>query len=182
MRSLNFPGPFRSLPALAALSSAFAAAAQADSYSKVIEAPVVDVQPIVEVRTERIPVEHCRTERVRVVERGGNRSFTPAILGAVIGGTAGSVLGDNSSKRDIITGAGAILGASVGHDMGKRRRQNDGYYVTEDICSTDYEIRESEQVSGYRVRYRFDGSIYETRTVRDPGATITVRMRLEPLS
>ena len=182
MRSIQSYSMFPVLPVAAALSLMLSGPARADSYSKVIEAPVVDVQPIVEVRTERIPVEHCRAERVRVVERGGHRSFTPTILGAVIGGTAGSVLGDNSSRRDVIAGAGAILGASVGHDIGQRRRRDDGYYVTEDICTTDYEIRETEEVSGYRVRYRFDDSIYETRTLREPGATISVRMRLEPLS
>ncbi len=158
------------------------AAAHADSYSKVIEAPVVSVDPIVEVRQDRIPFERCRAERVRVVERGGPRSYTPAVLGGVLGGAAGSVLGDNSSRRDLITGAGVLLGASIGNDVEQRRRQrDDGYYVTEDVCTTEYEIREREQVSGYRVRYRFDDSIYETRTAVDPGSTIAVRMRLEPL-
>ncbi|MEO1081842.1 MAG: glycine zipper 2TM domain-containing protein [Pseudomonadota bacterium] len=156
--------------------------AQADSYSKVIEAPVVSVDPIVQVREDRIPFERCRTERVRVEGRGNPRSFTPAVLGGVLGGAAGSVLGDNSSRRDLITGAGVLLGASVGNDIEQRRRQrNDGYYVTEDVCTTEYEIREREQVSGYRVRYRFEDSIYETRTAVDPGSTIAVRMRLEPL-
>lgn len=164
------------------LTAAFAVPARADSYSRVIDAPVVSVDPIVEIRSERVPIEHCRPERVRVEERGGRGSFTPAILGAVVGGTVGSVLGDNSSRRDVITGAGAILGGSIGRDIGRRQRRDDGYYVTEEVCSTDWEIREYEQVGGYRVRYRFEDSIYETRTAREPGATIPVRVRLEPLS
>jgi uncharacterized protein YcfJ len=161
-----------------------AAGASADSYSRVIEAPVVSADPIIEVRRDRIPVEHCRPERVRVEERQP-RSYTPAVLGGVVGAAAGSVLGDNSSRRDLITGAGAILGASIGNDIGQRRRREagyDGYYVTEEVCSTSYEIEEREQVSGYRVRYRFEDRIYETRTAADPGPTIAVRMRLEPLS
>ncbi|WP_040810425.1 glycine zipper 2TM domain-containing protein, partial [Chromatocurvus halotolerans] len=103
-------------------------------------------------------------------------------LGGVVGAAAGSVLGDNSSRRDLITGAGALLGASIGNDIGQRRRRDDSYYVTEEVCSTSYEIEEREQLSGYRVRYRFEDRIHETRTSVDPGPTIAVRMRLEPLS
>jgi uncharacterized protein YcfJ len=154
----------------------------ADSYAEIIQAPVVSADPIIEVRRDRIPVERCRPETVRVDDRRQPRSYTPAVLGGVVGAAAGSVLGDNSSRRDLITGAGAILGASIGNDMGNRRRREDGYYVTEEVCSTDYEIREHERVSGYRVRYRYDDRIYETRTTTDPGATIAVRMSHEPLS
>lgn len=167
--------------ALVAVSLAGTAESRADSYSRVIEAPVVSAEPIVQVYSERIPFERCRAERVRVVERGRGGSWTPTVLGAVVGGTVGSVLGDNSSRRDVITGAGAILGGSIGRDIGRRQQRDDGYYVTEDVCTTEYELREREEVTGYRVRYRFEDQIVETRTVTDPGATIAVRMRLEPL-
>lgn len=155
--------------------------ALAAAQSTVIDAPVVDVQPIVEVVNERIPFETCREERVRVVEGGGFRSATPTILGAIAGGAAGSVLGRNSSRRDVIAGAGAVLGASVGYDRGRRHTRNNGYYVTENRCSTEYELRERERVSGYRVSYRYGDSVYETRTAYDPGATIAVRVSVEPL-
>lgn len=166
---------------VAALLVTAAAAPRADSYSRVIEAPVVSVEPIVQVYSERIPYESCRAERVRVVERGGGGSWTPTVLGAVLGGTVGSVLGDNSSRRDVITGAGAVLGGSIGRDIGRRQQRSDGYYVTEDVCTTEYELREREEITGYRVRYRYEDRIVETRTATDPGATIAVRMRLEPL-
>lgn len=158
------------------------ALASAASQSTVIDAPVVGVQPIIEVVRERIPHETCRQERVRVVERGQGSSVTPAILGAVTGGAIGAVLGDNSSHKDVITGAGAVLGASVGHDMGKRRQRDEVYYVTEDVCSIEYEIRDRERVNGYRVSYRFGDTIYETRSDTDPGPSIAVRVKLEPLS
>jgi uncharacterized protein YcfJ len=118
---------------------------------------------------------------VRVVEQGRGGSWTPTVLGAVVGGTLGSVLGDNSSRSDVITGAGAVLGGSIGRDIGRRQQRGDGYYVTEDVCITEYELREREEVTGYRVRYRYEDRILETRTATDPGATISVRMRLEPL-
>lgn len=176
---LNRPPRYVSLLCAALMTSA--TATRADSYSRVIEAPVVSVEPIVQVYSERIPYENCRAERVRVVERGRAGSWTPMILGAVLGGTAGSVLGDNSSRRDVITGAGAVLGGSIGRDIGRRQPRDDGYYVTEDVCTTEYELREREEITGYRVRYRFEDRIVETRTATDPGATIAVRVRLEPL-
>lgn len=148
--------------------------------STVIDAPVVASEPIVEVITERIPRELCREERVRVVERGGGHSATPALIGAVVGGAAGAVLGDNSSNKDVIAGAGAVLGASIGHDAGHRRKEH-SYYVTEEVCEVEYELREREQVNGYRVRYRFGDTIYETRRATAPGSTIAVRVQLEPL-
>ena len=181
VRNRNNRQPLLSSAFVAVLLTTTAASTQADDYSRVIEAPVVSAEPIVQVYSERVPFESCRAERVRVVEQDRGGSYTPMILGAVVGGTVGSVLGDNSSRRDVITGAGAILGGSIGRDIGRRQPRGDGYYVTEDVCSTQYELREREEVTGYRVRYRYEDRIVETRTATDPGATIAVRMRLEPL-
>jgi len=166
---------------LLALALSAPALALAQTHSTVIDAPVVSVQPLVEVVSERIPHETCRAERVRVVERGRSRSATPAILGAVLGGTLGGAIGDDTGHQGVIAGAGAVLGASVGNDIGRRQQRDDGYYVTEDVCTVEYELRERERVSGYRVSYRYGDTIYETRTARDPGATIPVRVELKPL-
>ncbi|MFT7289434.1 MAG: hypothetical protein ACI87W_003568 [Halieaceae bacterium] len=149
--------------------------------STVIEMPVVATEPVVEVFRERIPHETCRQERVRVVERGRESSATATILGAVAGGAIGAVLGDNSRNKDLIAGAGAVLGASVGHDAGNRQQNDAVYYVTEDVCSVEYELRDGERVNGYRVSYRFGDTIYETRSSTEPGETIAVRVNLEPL-
>lgn len=167
------------VPALVA--SFFALPAFAFGQSTVIDAPVVSVQPIVRVYSERIPYETCREERVRVVEQRPGIAVMPTIVGAVLGGAAGNILGRNSSKDDVITGAGAVLGATVANQRSQRQRRNDGYYVTEDVCTTEYELRERERTDGYRVSYRYGESVYETRMQREPGATIPVRVRLEPL-
>jgi len=155
--------------------------AAALAQSTVIDAPVVDVEPVVEIVRERRPYEICREERVRVVETRGRDSVTPVILGAVVGGTVGSVLGNNSSRRDLITGAGAILGASMGNDRRRQSHRDHGYYVTEDVCTTEYEVHEREQIRGYRVSYQFGDSIYTTRMPTQPGPTIAVRVSLDPL-
>ncbi len=149
--------------------------------STVVDAEVVDVQPLVEVVTERIPSETCRPERVFVPDRKRFASVIPTVVGALLGGSVANVLGRNSSKRGVITGAGAVLGGTVGYQRHRRENGDTGYYVTEEVCITEYELRERERVDGYRVSYRFGGSIYQTRSETDPGSTIPVRVRLEPL-
>ncbi len=149
--------------------------------STVIDAEVVDVQPQVEVVTERVPFESCRPEQVFVPERRGIASVVPTMVGALLGGSVANLLGRNSSKRGVITGAGAILGGTVGYQRHRRVNGDNGYYVTEDVCVTEYELRERERVDGYRVSYRFGDSVYQTQSDTDPGSTIAVRVRLEPL-
>jgi uncharacterized protein YcfJ len=171
------------LAVLAAALFSAAPTSQAQSIGEVVRAPVVSADPIIEVVEERIPFERCREERVPLRGQDGffGGSYTPTILGAVVGGTAGSVLGNNSSRRDLITGAGAILGGSIGRDIGKRQQRSGGDFVVETVCTTEYEVRERERVGGYRVRYRYEGQIMETRTASDPGSSIAVRTRVEPL-
>jgi uncharacterized protein YcfJ len=165
---------------LAAALAALPLSAAAQPGGTLIEAPVVDVQPVVRIVTERVPFESCYDERVRVDERG-RRSATPALLGGVLGGTLGGALGNGSGHQGVIAGAGALLGASVGNDIARNRQTQGDYYITEQRCSVEYERREREEITGYRVSYQYDGNIYQTTTRRDPGDTITLRMSLEPL-
>jgi uncharacterized protein YcfJ len=151
------------------------------SQTHVIDAPVVGVQPVVQVVRERIPYEVCREEQVRVADQRWGNAVVPSVVGGLLGGAAGNLLGRNSSSRDVITGAGAVLGATVGYQRSQARNRREAYYVTENVCTTEYELRERERIDGYRVSYRYGDSIYETRTDRDPGATIPVRVRPEPL-
>lgn len=149
--------------------------------SSVIDAPVVDVQPLVQVVSERIPYEVCRDEQVRVEDRRWGTNVVPTVVGGLLGGAAGNILGRNSSKEDVITGAGALLGATVGYRRSQAQHRGGSYYVTENVCTTQYEVRERERIDGYRVSYRYGDDIYTTRTSRDPGATIPVRVRVEPV-
>lgn len=175
-------------PSRLALSAAIAAAALgnpalADRQSHVVEARVLSAEPVVEVLTERIPRERCYDERLRVAAPSRERSATPGILGAVVGGTLGGVIGDGTGAQGLITGAGALLGGAIGRDIGRGQyRDRDRVrYVTGEVCSVDYELRDREEVTGYRVRYRIGDTIYETRTARDPGATLPVRIDVRPL-
>jgi uncharacterized protein YcfJ len=166
---------------LSCAALAAASIAWADTQAVVVDAPVVGVDPIVQVVTDRIPHETCRDERVKVVVQGGHgHSTTPPILGAIIGGTVGGALGSDSRHQPLIAGAGAALGASIGHDVSHQRNAH-SYYVTEEFCEVDYELRDREEVVGYRVSYRYGDSIYQTRTATRPGETIRLRVELQPL-
>ncbi|MBT4523270.1 MAG: hypothetical protein HOC23_24980 [Halieaceae bacterium] len=160
-----------------ALVAPMAVAASSHTF---VEAPVVQVEPVVRVITHKIPHQSCHDERVKVVQSAGDHSATPQILGAIIGATTAGALGHNSRYQPVIAGAGAVLGASIGHDVG-HNRQARSYYVTEQRCDVDYELREEEKVIGYRVSYRYGDTIYHTETKTHPGRTIRLRVDLRPM-
>lgn len=154
--------------------------ATATTQSTMIEVPVTAVEPMVQVVTRKIPHETCWDERVRVQQASGNHSATPGIIGAVIGGVVGGSLGHNSRYQPVFAGVGAVLGASVGHDVSHSRSAG-SYYVTEQRCEVDYELRDEENIIGYRVSYRYGDTIYHTETREHPGSTINLRVDLSPV-
>jgi len=143
-----------------------------------IDAPVVLTEPIVEVVTRKTPHEYCRNEQVKVVSSGA-RSATPGLLGAVIGGVVGGAAGSDSRYQPVTAGAGALLGASIGTDIA-RRQSAGAYYVDEQRCYTEYELRDIERVVGYRVGYEYQGNTYYTRTASAPGSSIRLRVDVSP--
>jgi len=145
-----------------------------------VDAPVVSSEPIVEVITRRIPHEQCRDEQVKVVDSGATHSPTPGLLGAAVGGAVGGAAGQDSRFQPLIIGAGALLGASIGTDIAHQRSAR-SYYVTEQRCGIDYELRDSERVVGYRVGYRYQDNVYYTRTATPPGDSIRLRVDVSPL-
>lgn len=153
--------------------------AQADTHRTLVEVPVTEVEPLVRVVTHKIPHETCRDERVRVEHARRGRSATPGILGALVGGALAGSLGHNSRAQPAIAVAGAVLGASIGSDIGRNKRRGH-YYVNEQRCEIDYELRDEENVIGYRVSYRYGDNIYQTQTREHPGNTIKLRVELSP--
>jgi len=151
--------------------------AQSTTY---VDAPVVNVEPIVEVITRKIPHEECREKEVRVVPSSGAHSPTPGLLGAAVGGAVGGAAGHDSRYQPLIIGAGALLGASIGTDIAHQRSAQP-YYVTQRDCGIDYELRDSERVVGYRVAYRYQNNVYYTRTDTAPGESIRLRVDVSPL-
>ncbi len=164
---------------LAALSGLLAMPLAAQAQTQYVEVPVVGVEPIVRVVTERIPHERCYNQQVKVVHTG-NHSATPGLLGALVGGTVAGSLGHNSRNQPLIAGVGAVLGASVGTDIA-HQRNNHAHYTTERQCEVDYELRDREEVTGYRVAYQYGDSIYHTNMDYRPAGSIRMRVDLQPV-
>lgn len=119
------------------------AAAAPDSNVYYINAPVVEAQPIVTTRVERVPQESCRAlpQRSRQVEvhrgyrsdyrhdvdryddRRGDGDGVSTLIGGLIGGAIGRQFGDGRG-RDAMTVVGAIAGASIASGAARASEDN----------------------------------------------------------
>jgi uncharacterized protein YcfJ len=149
------------------------------NHGSIEQATVLSAEPVY--RTVRInnPVEQCRDEKVHI-PAPVSRSYTPPILGAIIGGAIGNEFGSGRGN-DLATLAGAVLGGSVGRDYQSRQAHNHGRVVYEKRCEVVDRYTTVERIDGYDVTYRYDGRIYSTTTSRDPGQTIKVSVNVVPI-
>lgn len=178
-------------PLAAALAFLCAASLPALAESFPDSARVMSVTPVY----ERIPVarEECWNDQVRgYEERRITRSDTGAaigpgtVLGAVVGGVVGHQLGHSSGGRDRGTAAGAIVGGLLGNQIDRQNTEPqtvevERVPVTRDVerCRTVNEVREA--TVGYDVRYEYRGREFMTRTPRDPGRLLRVRVDVQPV-
>jgi uncharacterized protein YcfJ len=149
------------------------------------EAAVTAVMPIYRVVETSSPRQECWQEEVvrQDMHDRSDRSYTPGILGMVIGGALGNAVGNNSSSRKVGTVVGAMLGGSVARDIGRSNdaRRSTVYVDTEERCRTVYNTRQEEKLVGYDVSYRYNGVERTVRMPDDPGATVRVRVDVEPV-
>ena len=160
--------------------NALANPSKADSFA--IEAPVVNVEPLVRVVQVTVPQEVCWEEPVRYQTRNGYQSHTPKVIGGIIGGVVGNQFGKGSGNT-VMTAAGALLGASIGRDVAYERSRNQATQVRyERVCEIEQVTHQEERSDGYRVTYEYAGQEFVTYSKVDPGPYIRVRVRLEPLA
>lgn len=169
--------------ALAAALSTPAALA-ADGYaaeSYVVNAPVVDVNPMIEVVEVSTPREVCWNERVeRHVADGPRGPRTSTIVGTVVG----AAIGNNIARGDDRKGArvaGALLGGAIGRDVGRASASKRRVVSHERRCDIEHVTHEEERISGYRVTYQYNGRTFVTRTDTDPGDTLRLRVSVAPI-
>ncbi len=148
-------------------------------------ARVVNVEPVTETLTHRVPQETCWNEQVRYQEPGyGHQSATPAIVGGIIGAAIGNSLGRKRHKSNRVIKAVALgaLGASIGNELGRRHsRHNEISYRSERRCEVSYDTSYEERIVGYDVTYRYRGETYNTRMDYDPGKNIRVQVKVRPV-
>lgn len=141
------------------------------------KARVVKAKPLYETVRVNYPEERCWNERVEHRGRSRSDSHTPTIAGAILGGVVGNQFGKGNGKK-AMTVAGALLGGSIGNDMG--RRPSRSYVSTERRCELIDNYSEHEELVGYRVKYKYNGKMFWTRTDSDPGRYIQVHVSVAP--
>lgn len=106
---------------------------------------------------------------------------TSTITGAIIGGVIGNQFGDGRGKT-AMTIAGTVLGGSVARDsyrnrpLGHSRDNRDQCRYVDD--RNDY--RNTRNIDGYRVTYRYNGQLFTTTMDHDPGRRIPVEVSIRP--
>lgn len=162
------------IPAVIAILFAASGAAQAghgERYST--RARVLASVPVYETVNE--PRQECWTETVGYETRSMRSGNTGgAILGALAGGLIGSTVGKGDGKV-----AAAAVGAATGAVVGDRwpGATNTGYVSAPrqvERCTTRDDYR--QVVTGYDVRYRFEGREYLTRLPYDPGKWLALNV------
>lgn len=170
---------------VAALGTATTAAAggRSGDTAYVVEAPVIDVEPMVERVHVSTPRKACWDEEVERVVRDRGRGHGPAtstVVGTILGGAIGNNIADG---RDRATAriAGAVLGAAIGRDVGRHGARTRRVVTTERRCEVEHVTHTEERVTGYRVTYLHEGRRLVTHTDTEPGDTIRVRVRVDPI-
>lgn len=148
-------------------------------------ARVIESEPVYASVRVVTPHTECWTERVVYEpQRSGPASPTPMLLGATMGGLLGREIGHRGRGRTVGTIVGAVLGGSIGHDMARRHEagKRRGYREVrdEERCETREEVSWERELTGYDVRYRYQGRTYETRMASDPGERLRVVVEVFP--
>jgi len=145
-------------------------------------ARVVSVEPITKNIRVSTPRQECWQEQVSHYEQPKQRSSTPTIVGAVIGGLIGNELGHHNDAKKAGIFVGSVLGGSIGRDIGRKSAgPGHQYYATEQRCETYQDYHDEERIMGYHVGYKYHGNIYHTRTQNHPGKRIKVRVTVTPI-
>jgi len=115
------------------------------------EATVIDAQPVYATRFVPEQVQQCG-----YVESWSDAPVDPARLGDARSAPA---------NDDIV--------AALRSESGLRGSRQSTYR-----CRTVTQSAEARELSGYRVRFRYEGQIYERDMAEDPGERIRVRVRV----
>ena len=149
--------------------------AYAQSEVQIVSSKVLNRTPIMESIQVESPKRVCYQEQV-VTQN--TQSYTPSIFGGIVGAAVGHQVGSGRGK-DLATVAGGVLGASVGRDVQNKNAQSHTALV--ERCHNETEYRYEERITGWRVTYEYNGQSYVTRTDRDPGETLKLRVDVKPL-
>lgn len=165
---------------LALVCSLAAAAAGVHAETYMDNARVRSVEPQYE--QVAVPRNECSSQWVTETRRvGGVQQYG----GAVVGGVAGALLGNQVGKghgREAATALGAVVGAFTGDRMANGGQWGQQYeQVPREVtqCRTVNDMQ--TRINGYRVGYEYRGQHYTTLMHENPGPNLQVRVSVEPV-
>ena len=139
---------------------------------------VLRVRPIYETVEVAVPETHCgESYLAEVVAEPDQAALAGAVTGGIVGGIAGDQIGQGP-ERSVMTVAGVVAGAAIGYKAGPTVAE--WFPASEWLpgeCSTVEHVETRDHLVGYRVKYRYRGQIYHTRTTEHPGKRIRVDRR-----
>ena len=130
----------------------------------------------------QVPRNECTSQWVTETRQtsGGGQNYG----GAVVGGVAGALLGNQVGKghgREAATAVGAVVGAFTGDRIANGTPQVQYEQAPREVttCRTVSDVQ--SRVSGYRVQYEYRGQTYTTLMRENPGPNLQVRVSVEPV-
>lgn len=139
-------------------------------------ADVLRADPIYRRVILREPEERCEDDvAYERVERRSNTGGT--VLGAIIGGAVGNQIGSGSGRAAATVG-GAVVGGAIGSRAGANTTHTE---VVRPGCRVVEVERESRELLGYDVEYRYKGEVYMARLNNDPGQRLRIRVAVSPV-
>jgi uncharacterized protein YcfJ len=125
------------------------------------------------------PREECRRDWVNDRHRIGQDHG-----GAVIGGVAGALLGNQVGKghgREAATAVGAVVGALAGDRIASRDRWDRYEDVPREVTTCRMVNEVSTRIVGYQVTYEYRGQQFTTLMRENPGPHLRVRVSVDPV-
>ena len=142
-------------------------------------ARVRSVQPQYE--NVSVPRQECTSQWVNETRRvSGGREYG----GAVIGGVAGALLGNQIGRghgREASTALGAVVGAFAGDRIANRDRVDQYQEVPREVTTCQMVNDVQQRLTGYQVSYEYRGQQFTALMPQDPGPSLQVRVSVDPV-
>lgn len=128
-----------------------------------------------------VPRQECNSQWVSEVRRtSGGQHYG----GAVVGGVAGALLGNQIGKghgREAATAVGAVVGAFAGDRIANRDRWDQYEEAPREVTTCRAVSDVQTRVAGYRVNYEYRGQQFTTLMRENPGPSLQVRVSVDPV-